>query len=1022
MLAPEQLNRTGSPGSPNALPLDALVRRHAIERPDAVAVVHEGRRLTYRQLDEWSAVVSSRWASEGVQAGDWVCLALPRRVELVVAVLAVLRAGAAYCIVPPDWPPAHTSLLMRQIRPARVVSTADDCLHAPSGQRSTLSSEPHGHDADSSCCMFFTSGTTSTTKAISVPHRAISRLLAECRFADLGPATAIPVVSPAHWDGFALELWAALLNGGKAVLLDEPYLVPTRLRALIAEEGVDTAWLTSSLFNLFVDEDSGSFTGMRQVLTGGERMSPTYARRFLTAHPDVTLVNGYGPAECTIFSTTHRVTIDDCDRGEIPIGVPTVGTEVYVVGEGGLREPGDVGELFIAGDRLANGYVGDPEETNRRFVTMDLPVGRRRVYRSGDLGRWETPGVLFFAGRADRQVKVRGRRIEPERVEEFLRQQPGVEACAVVPVPDSQGHYTRLAAFYTGAPDGKNLQETLRTELPDYLVPDLLRHVRALPLTTNGKLNSAALLAGTDDEPTAAAASGDGPPGDDDTVLTAVAAVYQEILGLPRVPDTASLFHLGGTSLDAARACARITERLGVPVPISEFLRHPGPRALADWIRTASDRSLGAPQGDAEGDRDVVRLTSMQAEALIEGMLREDPLAGHCMMAWWIDGEFDVSAMAQAVQDVHQRHEALRARYQFQESVVADVPKGPSAPEWAVLSGHEHTARQDLLAWLLREFTPEEGELWRAAIVCTGDRHLLGVAIDHAAFDGWSEALIAADLSTAYQARSAGSAPTWPSAPRLAEVSREHAEAMARTDLDAQRAYWKQALSGMPDLIFPSPPSPPADASPVLEIILEPAVVTRCQREARGHGTTPFVVWLCAYAEAVHQVLGSADFGVGVPVAQRGTPASQLAVSCLTGIVCFRLRPGRHAAWKDSLNACQQTVEDGMVAADVPISEIVPLLGRDRGDRASLFQTMFALQDNRSPELTLPKGTASFFRPSPDAPVTELLTEVWPAQDGGATLRLHFSVTAMSSKVVAQIGEAFVTLLRQLRCCGDFTD
>lgn len=277
---------------------------------------------------------------------------------------------------------------------------------------------PEPADGSAPAAVFFTSGTTGTPKAVVSPHRATTRLFGPDSFADFGPGRVMSQTAPVSWDAFGLELWGMLTTGGTAVLPDGGYFLPDDLAELVTGTGLDTVWLTAALFNLFVDEDPDCFTGLRQVLTGGERMSVPHARTFLARHPDITLLNGYGPVECCVFVTTHRVRPADCEAGHgIPLGTAVPGTGIHVLDGATAVPPGTLGEICVSGEGLADGYLGDEAATAAGFTTFDPGGGPRRIYRTGDLGRLDDEGVLHFHGRADRQVKISGHRVEPAETE-----------------------------------------------------------------------------------------------------------------------------------------------------------------------------------------------------------------------------------------------------------------------------------------------------------------------------------------------------------------------------------------------------------------------------------------------------------------------------------------------------------------------------------------------------------------------------------------------------------------------------
>ncbi|WP_055494253.1 amino acid adenylation domain-containing protein [Streptomyces sp. TP-A0356] len=507
----------GHAAAEGPLPLiHTAVARHARRAPDAVALAQGDVRLGYGELDALSDAWAARLAALGAGPGRFVPVLLPRSPALVAALLAVLKCGAAYAALDPAWPARRLSTVLATLRPPVAVAPgpfegwAGPVWSPPDGdprdtadRRARSSGAPPSLPAPtgrSPATVFFTSGTTGRPKAVVSAHAATTSLF-DAGFAPFPAAPVMPQAAPVGWDAFTLETWGPLIRGGTSVLVERGPLLPAVLRTLADRDGVDTVWLTASLFNLFVDEDPDCFRPLRRVLTGGERLSVPHVRAFMERH-SAALFNGYGPVETCVFATVHRVTPEDCDRpGGIPVGRPAPGRRVRVLLDGRPAPPGSIGEICVGGDGVAVGYLGEPELTARAFPVL-VPDGRpERIYRTGDLGRFDPDGLLHFAGRADRQVKIRGHRVEPDEVESAARDLKGIGDCAAVPVPGADGTYDRLALFYTGdgtdseLPGASALRRALAVVLPRHLLPDVVRRTDSLPLTGTGKLDRAALAA-----------------------------------------------------------------------------------------------------------------------------------------------------------------------------------------------------------------------------------------------------------------------------------------------------------------------------------------------------------------------------------------------------------------------------------------------------------------------------------------------------------------------------------------------
>lgn len=490
------------------------VARHAQEHPEAIALVHAKGRLTYRELDDLAEDWAARLVELGVGPGTIVPVCLPRSLELVAALLGVLKCGSAYAALDRRWPEERLDLIARSLPAPVAVAEAGErrtfgglvTWHPPAEPPSRRLTTALHVEATAPASVFFTSGTTGRPKGVLSPHRATTRLFAHGGPMEFGRGHVMLQGAPIPWDAFTLELWGMLTTGGTAVLIEGDYLLPGTLAESVETEGVNTVWLTVSLFNLFVEEDLDSFSGVERVFIGGERVSPSHAARFMSSYPDISLFNGYGPVESCVFATVHRVLPADCAAEEgIPIGRPVPATGVHVLEDGRELPPGDVGELCVSGAGLATGYLNDESLTAVKFPHVDLDGKPVRVYRTGDRGFLRPDGVFCFSGRADRQLKVRGHRIEPGEIEAHSNALTQVAQSVLVPVTCELGSVESLALFYTPADaeaskgDGTDEERAIRLalglSLPAYAVPDQIHRITRIPITPNGKTDRSALEA-----------------------------------------------------------------------------------------------------------------------------------------------------------------------------------------------------------------------------------------------------------------------------------------------------------------------------------------------------------------------------------------------------------------------------------------------------------------------------------------------------------------------------------------------
>lgn len=1045
-------NRSDSP----AVTLHGTVRSHAERSPDQVALRTHDAAVSYGMLNHAADVYARELHDAGVRRGDVVPLLVSRDPAMVAMLLAVMKLGAAYALLDEKWPDERIRDAATVLdAPLMVVSWRNagrspiPAWPAPAEPLTRPAGRPGGGPrpavtGSDPCCVFFTSGTTGRPKAVLTPHRAVLRLFRTDTFARFGHETVMPQAAPLPWDGFALELWSMLSTGGTSLILDEPYLSAHALRDSIKTCATDTAWLTASLFNMIVDEDVDAFDRMRQVMIGGERLSVTHVRRFLERHPGIALINGYGPVESTVFATTHRITVEDCQRPwGIPLGRPVPDTQVYVMDGPRLCAVDEPGELCIAGDGLALGYLGDASLTAEKFPSMVIEGEPTPVYRTGDAGWRDAEGLLHYRGRLDRQVKIRGHRVEPAEVERQIERLRGVRRCVVAARRDANGSHQALVAFCVPARPGDELSgtvELLRSRLLPHQVPEQVLSLDAFPLSANGKVDERALLALLDAPATSRDDddhAGEPSPGPDD-LLARVVQVFASVLDRSAVPADASFFGLGGTSLAAGRVCARLAAELDCPVPVERLLRNPTARALTGWLReNAAELSRTAElPGTAELPRTAepgppaasgVPLSSTQAGFLTRQLLDPRDRSAYCLGIWRIDGDLDHGALSAAVRAVHERHEPLGAAYvPLRGHGVARAGCGP-APGMTVLA--EAASVGDAVAALRRELSRElditAGQVWRTAMARSAPGpdgapvHVFGYVVHHIAFDGWSESVLAEDLAAAYEEHRTGRRAGYARPPSLAEAW-EIGEARRRhADIESQRAALHAHLRDVPPLPHPIAGEAPAgggDASVPLRVerTLGAVDVARLDGIARPLGVTRFVVLLAAYGHALSRLTGRSDFAVGVPMAGRADGRLDRSVGCHITMACIRMRDEALSCDAGAVAATGPLVDLAFGTQDVGFGEVVRMVNPPRSRRPPLFQNILVYQDNEAPRLALGNARTRFLRQSYLGIPVELQTDVWPLEDGSLRIVSHHLPTAIGRDSVGELQRLFEQALHAI--------
>jgi amino acid adenylation domain-containing protein len=602
---------------PRDCSVHALFEDQVKRFPESVAVVFGQEQLTYRELNSHANQLAHLLRQRGGGIGMRVGLYLERSLDMVVAVLGILKAGGTYVPLDPTYPAdrirwmmkdAAVELLVTHSDLARRLSMPDAALILLDAERAQIAALPVDDLAmpvtgDDVVYIMYTSGSTGTPKGVCIPHRAVVRLVMQDSYVTFSSEDVFLLFAPISFDASTFELWGSLLHGGRLVVFPPSLPTLAELGQVLRTYEVSTLWLTSSLFQIMVAERIDDLRGVRQLVTGGDVVPASAARRFLSEVKGSRLINGYGPTESATFACCF-VMSSPADVGEtVSIGRAISHTRVYVLDDHGKLVPiGIEGEIYIGGDGLASGYLNSPDLTAERFVYPLEDRPQERLYRTGDRARWRSDGNLEFLGRRDRQVKIRGFRIEPSEVEAALDAHDQVKAAAVV-VRNEGPDSPFLIAFVVGTegkqPTEMELREDLSRQLPAYLVPSRFVHLPVLPMTPNGKLDRCALMCMSL------------PPREDaridaealDGVEARLAALWQETLNVSQIGPTENFFELGGHSLAAIRLFSVIEREFGTALSLGAMLKAPTIRQMARLISTDGRSAAPTPiwlqrQGD----------------------------------------------------------------------------------------------------------------------------------------------------------------------------------------------------------------------------------------------------------------------------------------------------------------------------------------------------------------------------------------------------------------------------------------
>ncbi|WP_338900577.1 amino acid adenylation domain-containing protein [Streptomyces sp. TG1A-60] len=922
-----------------ATTLPELFRAQAARTPDALALVYGEQRLTYAELDARVERTARVLAGRGVGPERTVAVALPRSADLLVALLAVHRAGGAYLPLDADQPRERLALMLEEARPVCVV---EDAL--PEGVEGEL---PTAYDPSSPAYVVYTSGSTGRPKGVVVPHEGIvNRLLWMQDAYGLGPDDRVLQKTPSGFDVSVWEFFWPLITGAALVVArPEGHKDPAYLAELIRAQEVTTTHFVPSMLQVFLEEPTAArCTGLRRVMCSGEALPSAVAERFhevLSAD----LHNLYGPTEASVDVTAGQV-VPGADR--VVIGRPVWNTRVYVL-DTALRPvpPGVAGELYLAGVQLARGYLDRPGLTAERFVADPYGGPGARMYRTGDLARWRADGTLDFLGRTDHQVKIRGVRVEPGETEAVLARHESVAHVVVVP------HEQRLVAYVVPAAgqatDPAVLRNHTATFLPEHMVPAAVVVLDALPLTPNGKLDRRALPA-----PGFAAGGGTGgrAPDPREEILC---GLFADVLGVDRVGVDDDFFVLGGHSLLAMRLVAGVRAAFGADVSLRTVFDAPTVARLARRLAEGSTADVRArPALGVRARPERLPLSSAQQRLWVLYQVEGPSATYNIPSAWRLTGDLDVEALRAAVRDLVVRHETLRTVFPdeegraFQrvldlEEVSVPFEVEDTSPE--LLPGR--LARAGAYAFELDREPPLRVHVFRS-----GRREwTLLLLLHHIAGDEWSERPLIRDLAVAYAARAAGRAPGWEPLPvQYADYTLWQRDVLGdERDPDSpaarQVSYWRQALEGLPEeLVLPvDRPRPPESTyrGGAADLSLDAELAARLHRLARENGVSVFMVMQAAVATVLSRLGAGHDIPIGSPISGRTDAALEDLVGFFLNTLVLRTDTSGEPTFRELLARVREADLAAFDHQEVPFERLVEVLNPARSlARHPLFQVM----------------------------------------------------------------------------------
>lgn len=944
---------------------------------DKDALYYYDKSYTYKELDEMSDRFAEELRSNGVGEGDHVCFMAYKVVETIAYLIAILKLGGVYIPLDPNNPSERNSYIADNSDAVALIDCKGENKYFPERMKKN-----HKENREAAY-MMYTSGTSGEPKACIVTHKGIIRLVRNTNYMTLDETTHMMSGSSMAFDASTLEIWGALLNGGTLALLDtDDMMSAEKLDKFTKKYDVNTMFITTSLFNQLMDTDPTILSSLRELATGGEKMSEKHAKLFMDNHPDTKFMNVYGPTENTTFTTFGEV-----DLERITLGKPIMNTTVFIMNGNELCPIGVYGELCTGGDGVAKGYYKNDELTAKVFI--DNPFGEGTLYRTGDKARFLPNGEIEFAGRIDHQVKIRGFRIEPEEISKKIQEIDGIEQC--VTVIDGE---KKIKAYFVAKKEftGTEVFEILRDRLPDYMVPRYYMQLETIPVNINGKTDYKKLP--DIEEPIKRLYVA--PKNENERKM---AEAFEKVLSLKNVGMEDDFIELGGNSLLAVQLANVIEQSFGVRIELNCIMSGRTPQKILTNVLSAERSFVFIPKAE---EKEKYEMSSVQKRMFVLQKTNPESTQYNIPLILKFKKPVDVEKMTEAVKCLVNRHEALRTKFSIEDEVFY---QNISSEEVKVDIISENSFEE---AWnrFYRPFDLCNELPFRAAVCTVKEDTYLFMDMHHIVSDGASTTIIMRDLLTLYNGG------------ELTEdicQYKDYSEWLRSYDFDKEKKYWMKQFEEevVPlDLPFDYERSKRHgfEGKTIQESFISEdikAIAEKCQ-------VTEYTVFLAAWFLLLHLYTRQEDMTVGTPVVGRVHPEINRTVGMFVNTLPIRVSRIEGLQLEEFIKKLGKDTYESFENQEYPLYEIIEALGIQRDtDRDPLFDVVFALRDQRDGG-SLEKLGVETVELSDNTSKFDLMMEVSVNNDS-YNLSLEYSTGLFKDDTAERILKNYICTLKTLK-------
>ncbi len=1013
-------NNTKTPYPRNAC-VHEIFEAQVERTPFAVAATADGNEISYVELNRRANKIAHGLRRLAVGPDVPVGIVAERSLDMLVGLIGILKAGGAYMPLDPEYPEERLRTILADSGATVVLSSLGRAaklrfggtivdLSGSAFLEEPEENPPHRATAENLANVIFTSGSTGRPKGVGVLHRGVVRLVKNTNYIDFTPADRVAHVTSLAFDSSTLEIWGALLNGARLVLIaKEMLLSPEAFAARIHKEGLTALVLVTAIFNQMASYIPEAFSQLKHLITGGEAADPRAVQEVLARGAPARLLNLYGPTENTSVTTSHLIKEVPKDALSIPIGRPIANTQVYILDRHLEPVPvGVVGELYTGGDGVARGYLNQPERTQELFIANPFAdATAERLYKTGDRVRYLPDGTIEFLGRVDMQVKIRGYRFELGEIEAALGKHPDVRQAAVLLREDFPGD-KRLVAYVVAREEGTPpppaaLKQSLAETLPSAMIPAAFVVIPRMPLTPNSKIDYRALPR----------------PQCDSTERTSViiaprseleekiAEIWKEVLNKESISVLDDFFALGGYSLRALMVTGRIRRRLQVEVPLQRFFAEPTIAGLARFVQEVRNEQKAAAAITPAARGTIVPLSFAQERLWFIHQIAPESRAYHYPAFFRLRGSLHEAALAHGMREIVRRHESLRTTITEHEGQPMQVIAADTSFELEVVNlealppqEREARFRQLLASKAQRLFDLRRGPLFRAKLLrLADDEHILLLALHHIITDGFSMNVLYEELSRLYHAFAFGEPQSLPALPiQYSDYALWQRRVAKESGLAAQLAWWKQHLAGaQTTLALPlDRPRPTVQSfrGALVPFRLERSHAEAARALALAEGATPIMVLLTAFFALLSRYTEQEDILIGSPYANRDHTETESIIGFFVNTVVIRGNLCGAPTFRELLARVRDASLKAYDHAELPFEQLVAALEPKRDlSRNPLVQVLFAPQISERGKLSLSKVSVEPLDFDLDKAMCDLTWFVWESPEGiGGRLEFNTDV------------------------------